>query len=668
MENKEYKIIVTLDDQALKDSVDKGKEAVKGLGDEVEKQGKRSSVAWGAFIGTLAGGLVLKGLAIASAGLRKVGAEMNKAISESKEKEASLNDLNTALALTGKYSQAASADIDKFSNTLAGASNFDDTELKKIAAKIQVLGKVSVEQLKQATQGAADIAAATGKPIEKIALQIGQALSGQGDALKKFGVVIESTGNKALDVQKTLDKISNSFGGAALSKTMTYEGAVTRISKSWGDMLAVMGNFITKNPAIITSLGMITKVFNRISDVIDENKDTVKDLVTNGFSVLIKGAAAVAKSLVMMGSTWQVIKNIGNVFIEMAKNAYDSASLLWNFTSEYKAQVDQRIEDRHRETIADNQANLKRAIVFTQIADEIAKGEEEIQKNIRKKRTETTDFLKDLNDKSLEDQVVSNKDFLDEQSSYYEWLVEGQEKWYEYITDVRGRDYADAEQAKVDQLMLEEKYGEAMTLIKQDRIEADKSNILSMKYWESLQRKTGMQDVKSTLGDLSALQNSQNKKMFKIGQAAASANSAIATAEGAIKAYSSLSGIPFVGPVLGAAAAAALILYGVEQQKTIWSQPPPVGAETGGAIGGMNIPTSGDKGWVRVNRLERVLTPGQNRAFEEMIYGNGSVGSNNSTNRILLQLLKSLQVDPNVYFDSQKVNDTLVREQSRRLV
>jgi len=95
--------------------------------------------------------------------------------------------------------------------------------------------------------------------------------------------------------------------------------------------------------------------------------------------------------------------------------------------------------------------------------------------------------------------------------------------------------------------------------------------------------KEEVQGVKSTSAQLAQLSRSRNSTLKGIGKAAARVNAAIATAEGAIKAYTSLAGIPIIGPVLGAAAAGALIAFGVEQQQTISSA----------ATGGFVPPTSG---------------------------------------------------------------------------
>ena len=84
-------------------------------------------------------------------------------------------------------------------------------------------------------------------------------------------------------------------------------------------------------------------------------------------------------------------------------------------------------------------------------------------------------------------------------------------------------------------------------------------------------RKKEVVGIKQASGQLIALTQSKNSTLKSIGKVAASTNAAIATAEGAIKAYSALAGLGPAGPVLGAAAAAALIAFGIEQQATILS-------------------------------------------------------------------------------------------------
>lgn len=106
-----------------------------------------------------------------------------------------------------------------------------------------------------------------------------------------------------------------------------------------------------------------------------------------------------------------------------------------------------------------------------------------------------------------------------------------------------------------------------------------------------------VQLAQETGGKLVQLTQSKNATLKSIGKAASLTQIAIKTAEGAISAYSSLAGIPIVGPALGAVAAGALIAFGLEQASAVTS------AQRGGivpdGIGGSN------------DRIPALLQPGE---------------------------------------------------------
>jgi hypothetical protein len=84
---------------------------------------------------------------------------------------------------------------------------------------------------------------------------------------------------------------------------------------------------------------------------------------------------------------------------------------------------------------------------------------------------------------------------------------------------------------------------------------------------------SGKQKVTSKfLGQISNLMNTNSRKQFEIGKAAAIAQVAIDTPKAAMSAYSAMAGIPVVGPALGGIAAAAAVATGVAQIQNIKSQ------------------------------------------------------------------------------------------------
>jgi len=103
--------------------------------------------------------------------------------------------------------------------------------------------------------------------------------------------------------------------------------------------------------------------------------------------------------------------------------------------------------------------------------------------------------------------------------------------------------------------------------------------------WDEFTGKQKLKFASSSLAMLSGLMASHSRKQFEVGKAAAQGENAINTYLGATKAYQAMSGIPYVGPVLGAVAAVAVIAAGVANAQKISS------AKMGGSTGGVAVPT-----------------------------------------------------------------------------
>lgn len=94
--------------------------------------------------------------------------------------------------------------------------------------------------------------------------------------------------------------------------------------------------------------------------------------------------------------------------------------------------------------------------------------------------------------------------------------------------------------------------------------------------------------TQNSLSKLSTLMNSESRKMFEIGKAAAIGQTVYNTASAAMGAYNAMAGIPYIGPALGVAAAGAAILYGANQLQSIRNQQ--FGGGGGGGVGGGAAP------------------------------------------------------------------------------
>jgi len=129
-------------------------------------------------------------------------------------------------------------------------------------------------------------------------------------------------------------------------------------------------------------------------------------------------------------------------------------------------------------------------------------------------------------------------------------------------------------------------------------------------------------------GDYAKLAEHSNKNLSKIGRAAfkvqktlAVAQTIMKTYESATSAYSSMAGIPVVGPVLGAAAAGAAIAAGLANVAAIRSSS--VGSfEQGGIVSGSSY--SGDNLTANVNSGEMILNRNQQAKLFQIANQGGS--------------------------------------------
>jgi len=140
--------------------------------------------------------------------------------------------------------------------------------------------------------------------------------------------------------------------------------------------------------------------------------------------------------------------------------------------------------------------------------------------------------------------------------------------------------------AREAQIMDEQMFNDQ--LYATERAHAERMSML----WNS-GLKGRMEVAKGFFGSMSVLMQTENRKMFEIGKAAAIANATISTIESAQKAFNSLAGIPVIGPALGGAAAAAAIAAGVARVQQISSTTMGGGGGGAGAVSASASPETG---------------------------------------------------------------------------
>ncbi len=153
------------------------------------------------------------------------------------------------------------------------------------------------------------------------------------------------------------------------------------------------------------------------------------------------------------------------------------------------------------------------------------------------------------------------------------------------------------------------------TTLAQIRLEQEKHGKL-MGTVRGIQASQEFQGLNTALNNTASLMQSSNSSQFKIGQAAAIAQAAINIPLSAIAAYTSMASIPFVGPALGIAAAAAAVAAGAMNIQKIKSQRPP-GSQAHGGLD--EVPKSLSNSTFLLKGGERVVQSEQNVGLGQAI-------------------------------------------------
>lgn len=125
-----------------------------------------------------------------------------------------------------------------------------------------------------------------------------------------------------------------------------------------------------------------------------------------------------------------------------------------------------------------------------------------------------------------------------------------------------------AQQQQLDQ---QQQYYDLVNEMRQQDLLSERDAAIAKSNIDRSMNNIRLQGTLTFLGQLATMQSSHNRTQAAIGKAAAIAETSINTYKSATSAFSAMAGIPFVGPILGAIAAAAAIASGLAQIQQIRS-------------------------------------------------------------------------------------------------
>ena len=225
------------------------------------------------------------------------------------QQEQAIRSMNSALALTGEYSEKASKDMIEFADQLQKNSMYSDDAALSLVGLTKSMGATN-EQTKEIIQAAADLSAVTGDSLDASVEKLGKTLSGTAGRLSQTESGLKGLTEQQLKAGVGIDIIAAKYRGMAQQMTQTFGGAVQQTENSFEDLLKAMGSLITQNPVVIKAVKLVGEVFNELTDYIKENKKAIIDFSIDAVGNAVKIFAFLVDEV---GSTVAIFKNFGAV-------------------------------------------------------------------------------------------------------------------------------------------------------------------------------------------------------------------------------------------------------------------------------------------------------------------------------------------------------------------
>lgn len=243
-----------------------------------------------------------------------------KSSAEAAEAEDVTNRLTSALRAQGDTTTVVRDDVLKYSSQMQKATTFSDEQITSAQTLLIQLAKLRGEGLQTATQAAADMAAALGMDLQSSTQLVAKAMVNGGSILRRYGIDVKETGDKAKDAEAVLRALNEKFGGAANAQVNTYRGSVAQLKNAFSDLQEVVGNQM--NPALETAARFWTEMVQNLNEYLEASGKTKTASAENAQHAKdIQTALAMTSNSESLAESLDVINQVPDGLLEGAAAA-----------------------------------------------------------------------------------------------------------------------------------------------------------------------------------------------------------------------------------------------------------------------------------------------------------------------------------------------------------
>lgn len=622
-ENQKFMQQMVASQQVTQKSMDGIRQSINQMAEQGTKDTSMLETAFGTMAGFVGGSLVVGAFNVAKDAAKALFQTfIVDGIKASQEQIDAINRLNQSMAQTGIFSESASKDFQDFASSIQATTKIGDDAVLRTGALIQSLGQLDQQGLKRATAAAIDMSSALGIDLHAATLLVGKAATGETSSLGRYGLVIEKGATAAETFERVLSTVERRFGGSAQKEAQTFSGIMAQLNNNFGDLTEEAGFAVTQNVAVVDAMSAVSNILFDTTVQAGDNRQAMRELVGEGLVFVIDASVALIATLdAMMRTADAVFNGIQMVAYNSLLPVVQALNLVGLASDEMVETMKIGLEETAKGTIEAFSEDTKLGMVATKFAEVGLAAEEGLEKTRKglvaipdvtnktvEKTVELTAAMKALIKEgeslanSYLEATTSSKAMAEEQLAQAEILrdmkmqqvAEEQENNVFSLDAMRARKEQEmeieleffearrtalAEQQAAESEALNAWY--AQNTSETEKYEAAKAGIRKKYDMEGRKLETEMGSFKRTMmenevrdrqaqiGQLAGLQNSQNAYAKTVGKSFAVANTIMKMHEGAQAAYSAMAGIPFIGPALGVAAAAAVIADGTARISAI---------------------------------------------------------------------------------------------------
>lgn len=475
-----------------------------------------------------------------------------------------------AVGYTSAQAMKQAQDFASEMQSLTGIADEAFLDAQRLMANYGVVGAKAQESIRAAYA----LSIGVGMDFQAALLQIAKAAAGSTSSLSRYGIVLGDNVKEGEKFDAVLAQINERFGAAAQASMDDTITKTRALKEEWGDFQELVGKEL--EPTFRKLIEYAREFVSGLSVLKEQNQEQKKYAENLSRIALLEGN--IKKGMYTNMGLYKKLEELNALKQENFELERKFEKEL-RTTSEQKKQAEIQAQQvnssRQLKTDADERAK-KEAQVTTKLQEQLETFKQNARQSSNERKVKFTAEVAGADLSGLANIDVK----LEQERVLQEQLAQIREQSLNAQIE-RARSAADAEtqigqeriaksleqlqEFNAEQAILGEEYLANRQALDQRIIESNQAVYDIQKFLNSQQ----VQDFSKGLNAMTQMQNSKSKALVGIGKAAALAQVGIDTAEGAIAAYQAMAHIPFVGPALGIAAAAALTAYGAERAAEI---------------------------------------------------------------------------------------------------